>query len=85
MNIQVYTGIAPDFKPLVTFDFHCCKCGQHMRMPADSFIQRIASEIEEYYQKENQRLHIENRRLREILEFGNQAALIKNMAQAGKI
>lgn len=85
MNVQVFNGVAPDFKPLATFDFHCPKCGGQYRMPADYLVQRVADKVEEYYRERCEQLQAENLRLMEIIQLGNMTQMIKTLAKENKL
>lgn len=81
MKVEVFTGVAPDFKPLTVVEFHCPTCGKRMRLPAEMLIDRVADKIEEYYREINKHLQAENKRLREIIETGGLIHTIKEVAQ----
>lgn len=83
MNIGVFNQDLKDgtFKVMTTADLHCPCCGRLLKIPTDMLVQRIADKIEEHYRENMQRVYAENKRLREIIEFGNQIELIKRVSK----
>jgi len=85
MKAETYSGIAPDFRPLAVVEIHSPCCGTRMKIPADTLISHVSNAIEEHYRKHNELLSCENKRLRDIIEFGNQIDLIRRVTKAGSI
>ena len=81
MNIEVFTGVAPDFKPLQIVEINCCQCGARIRLPAQQVIDGIANTIEDYYARQCSYLSAENAHLRKIIETGNSIALIEQVTK----
>lgn len=73
MNVEVFTGVGPDFQLLTTVEFHCPCCGRKVRVPTEMMLNRVAD-------KQNEYLVAENKKLREIIELGQQVQPIKRMA-----
>lgn len=80
MKIEVFTGGAPEFKPLAVVEMHCPACGKLMRTPAEMLVDRVADKIKEYYRERIMYLEKENAKLKDILQFGNQIRLIQDTA-----
>lgn len=81
MNIEVFTGVAPDFKQIHTVDFCCPHCSRRILLPVEMILPRVADRVEEYYRKQNEHLVNENKRLRDIIEFGELVQTIKDVAK----
>jgi len=82
MSIEIFTGEAPNFEKLITFDFFCQKCGQRMRMPVNSLVSPALSDaLVKHYRNENDRLIAHIRKLEELVEMGNLVGLIRSTAK----